>query len=142
MKKEKKFFTIGLISGIFVTSIFFQFFAPRYVSIKEGNNLIKQDRWSGRSWRYVMGKWEEISGAESKQDPIDRELRKALNVIIDQSNFNEALSSFKESFPALRDIPEDELFTRISNLYSRQLMTATFLHNYNLMLKERMKRQR
>jgi hypothetical protein len=140
MKKEKIFFALGIITGIFISSMFFQFFAPRYLTLKEGESFIKLDKWSGRSWRYVTGKWEEIPVAEKKYEEIDSEIRKALKVIIDQTNFNDVLSSFKRAFPALKDISDEELFTRISNLYSKQLLTATFLHNYYLMLKEREKK--
>ncbi len=51
MIRTRTHFGIGLFIGIVVTALFFQFFAPRYDVIESDKMLIKQDKWSGNSWR-------------------------------------------------------------------------------------------
>jgi hypothetical protein len=139
MNKEKFVFAVGLAVGIFLTAVFFQVFAPRYATLQNGDGLIKQDRWSGRAWRYDGRAWEEIREAESRKEQIDQELRKALTVLIDQGRLVEATSRFKEIFPALREIPDDELLTRMSTLYSNQIMSTLFLESYHRSLEAKAK---
>jgi len=139
MKKEKLVFAVGLAVGIFLTAVFFQVFAPRYATMLNGEGLIKQDRWSGRSWRYDGASWEEIREADSRKEQIDQELRKALTVVIDQGRVTQATNRFKEIFPALKEIPDDELLTRMSTLYSNQIMSTLFLESYHRSLEEKAK---
>ena len=139
MNKEKIVFAVGLAVGIFLTAVFFQLFAPRYATMQNGEGLIKQDRWSGRSWRYDGAAWQEVREAESRKEQIDQELRKALTVVIDQGRLAEATNRFKDIFPALKEIPDDELLTRMSTLYSNQIMSTLFLESYHRSLEEKAK---
>ena len=139
MNKEKLVFAVGVAVGIFLTAVFFQVFAPRYALLQGEECLVKQDKWSGRSWRYDGQSWAEIRDAESRQQQIDQELRKALTVIIDQNRLREATGRFKEMFPSLTDIPDEELLTRMSTLYSSQIMSTLFLESYHRSLEEKAK---
>lgn len=137
MNKEKIVFALGLAVGMVLTALFFQVFAPRYATLQTDESLVKQDRWSGRSWRYSGGSWEEVREVDSQQQQIDQELRKALKVVIDQGRLMEATSRFKEIFPTLKEIPDEELLTRMSTLYSNQIMSTLFLESYHRSLQEK-----
>jgi predicted RND superfamily exporter protein len=139
MTREKTYFGIGLVIGIVVSALFLLFFAPRYTTSKSGDTLIKQDKWSGRSWQYAGGSWQEIRSVDSRQEEIDKELRKAMMVIVDQTSLNQAMVKFKELFPALKDVPDDELLSRMSTFYSREITSALFLQSYHYMLQEKAK---
>lgn len=139
MRKDKSYLAIGLVIGIVLASLFFQFFAPRYTTVQEGETLIKQDKWSGKSWRYASGTWVEMKTTDSRQEEIDKELRKALMVVIDPNGVKQAMTEFKELFPALKDVPDEELLSRMSALYSREVMSALFLQSYHQMLREKAK---
>jgi hypothetical protein len=140
MNREKIIFAVGLGVGILLAVLFLLFFAPRYATLTRGDTVIKQDTWSGRSWRLTGGgSWEEVREAGNRQEQIDRELRKALTVVIDQNRVREATGRFKEMFPALREIPDEELLARMSALYSTEIMSAIFLENYQRSLQEKAK---
>ena len=60
MNREKLYFGIGLVMGIVMTVLLLQVFAPRYRTVKLDGAIVKQDRWSGNSWRFVDNEWQQF----------------------------------------------------------------------------------
>jgi hypothetical protein len=75
--------------------------------------------------------------AESRKEQKDQELRKALTVVIDQERLPEVANRFKDIFPALSEIPDDELLTCMSTLYSNQIVSTLFLESYRRSLEQK-----
>ena len=80
MQQGKYNFAIGFIIGIIVSAVFFQFFAPRYSVVQSGDMLVKQDKWSGDSWKMAGSQWEKIVYSDRNWELIDEALRDALRI--------------------------------------------------------------
>jgi hypothetical protein len=128
MIQSKAHFGIGLFVGIIVTALFFQFFAPRYDIIESDNKLIKQDKWSGESWKYQGNKWEKITEMTRDWEPIDDALTKALNIPADNNkdNSNARMVSLKKRYSVLEDISDEDLMERIKYVYARKIMVDLY----------------
>lgn len=131
MQTGKKNFGLGLIIGIVIASLFFHYFAPRYTTINSGDTLIKQDRWSGDSWRMVDNQWRKISDLERNWGEIDQALRDALNIPRSEPNPDNTLSRLKKRYPILKDVSDEDLLERIKIVYSKEILTNLYLSNYN-----------
>ncbi len=130
MAKEKSYFGIGLVVGIIFTFLFLYYFAPRYTTVKSGDTLIKQDRWSGDSWRMVDNQWKEISEVTRETEKIDKALMDALRVTSGGPKRSSALSLLKSKHPVLKDVPDDELLERMKVVYSKQILCSLYLNNF------------
>jgi hypothetical protein len=130
MKNEKSYFGAGLIVGIILSALFILYFAPRYSTVQSGENIIKQDRWSGQSWRYADNQWKTISNISMDWERIDQSLRDALNIPFAKVDTHSALSKLKENYPALKDVPDDDLLERIKIVYSKQVLCNLYLNQY------------
>jgi hypothetical protein len=129
MAREKKYLGIGLMAGLFLSSLFFYYFAPRYCTVGSGETLIKHDTWSGQSWRFVDNEWKRIMDASRDWDTIDQALREALQISPGGLQRNEALRLLKGKYPALKDVPNEELLERIKIVYSKEILCNLYLSN-------------
>ncbi len=134
MIKTRTHFGIGLFIGIVVTALFFQFFAPRYDVIKSDKMLIKQDKWSGNSWRYESDKWEKISDNTRDWKPIDEVLMKALNLTTKgtANSSDGQMASLKKKYPELEKISNEDIMERIKYIYARKVMVDLYFSSAKL----------
>ena len=111
-----------------MTALFFQFFAPRYDVMKSDDMLIKQDKWSGTSWRYEGDKWEKITDSTRDWKPVDRALMKALNIPdkSDTSSPDGQMASLKKKYPELENISNEDIMERIKYIYARKIMVDLY----------------
>lgn len=126
--QTKTHFGIGLFVGILVTALFFHFFAPRYEVTRSDDKLIKQDRWSGNSWRYSGAKWEKISDMNRDWKPIDEALMAALNLggTGDSNNSDKQMAALKQKYPVLENIDNEDILERIKYIYARKVMVDMY----------------
>ncbi len=130
MDRGKYHFGIGLIVGIVISGLFFQFFAPRYTTTASEGIVIKQDRWSGNSWQFVDNQWKEVTDLERDWKDVDRSLRKALHITAGRDQTGSYLRLLKEKYPNLKSVPDAELLSRIRLVYSQQIMTNMYLNDF------------
>jgi len=130
MAKEKSYFGIGLVVGIVFAFLFLYSFAPRYNTMKSGDILIKQDKWSGQSWRMVDNQWKKITEVSRDTEKIDKTLMKALRVSSPGPKRSNALSLLKSKYPSLKEIPDDELLERMKLVYSKQILCNLYLNSF------------
>jgi hypothetical protein len=130
MRGEKIYFGLGLVIGILLSVVFFYYFAPRYTTVKSGDTVLKQDTWTGRSWRLVDNEWKAMVGAHRDWDGIDKALLSALRIPFAEVNTDSALVRLREKHPILKDLPNDELLERIKLVYSRQVLVNLYLDSF------------
>jgi hypothetical protein len=130
MKKDKKNLITGLVIGLLVSFLYFQFFAPRYEIKKEGVSVIKIDRWTGQSWRSVNNSWKKMTNTDANWAEIDKTLTEALKIPFVQVDSNSALKKLRESHPILKDLPDDELLERIKLVYSKLVLVNMYLGDF------------
>jgi hypothetical protein len=130
MKGEKIYFGLGLLIGILLSVVFFYYFAPRYTTVKSGDTMLKQDTWTGRSWRFVDNEWKSVTGVHRDWDKIDRALLAALRIPFAEVNTDSAVVRLREKHPILKDLPNDELLERIKLVYSRQVLVNMYLDSF------------
>jgi len=133
--QTKIHFGIGLFIGIIATALFFQFFALRYEVMESGKMLIKQDKWSGTSWKFEGNKWEKITSVLKDWKPVDKILMEALNITIHgdkkNSSYNQ-IASLKKKHPELEKISSEDIMERIKYIYARQIMVDLYFSNANV----------
>lgn len=130
MGREKAYLGIGLVIGIVLATLLLFYFAPRYTTVKAGDNLVKQDRWSGQSWRFVDNQWKRIVGEEHDWDKIDRALTGALGIATDTPSRTNALDLLRKKDPILNNLSDDELLERIKLVYSKQILVNMYLDSF------------
>lgn len=130
MKNNKKSLIGGIIIGLVLAFFYFQFFAPRYETKKTGLILVKTDKWTGQSWRFVDNNWKKMSNMDENWVKIDQTLQEALNVKVTNVDSNSALASLKGKYPILKDLPEDELLERIKLVYSKVVLCNLYLADF------------
>jgi hypothetical protein len=130
MNGEKRYFLIGLIIGILLSGVFFYYFAPRYTTVKSGDMILRQDTWTGRSWRFMDNEWKSIIDTPRDWERIDRALLSALRIPFAEVNTGLALKQLQEKHPVLKDLPNDELLERIKLVYSRQVLVNMYLDSF------------
>ncbi len=130
MNGEKRYFLIGLVIGILLSGVFFYYFAPRYTTVKAGDTMLRQDTWTGRSWRFVDNEWKSVVGVNYDWESIDRALLSALRIPFAEVNTDLALKQLQEKHPVLKDLPNDELLERIKLVYSRQVLVNMYLDSF------------
>lgn len=127
---DKRHFLMGLVIGILLSGIFFYYFAPRYTTVKSGDTMLRQDTWTGRSWRFADNEWKSIVGVPRDWDSIDKALLSALRIPFAEVNTDLALKQLQEKYPVLKDLPNDELLERIKLVYSRQVLVNMYLDSF------------
>jgi hypothetical protein len=130
MNGEKRYFLVGLVIGILLSGVFFYYFAPRYTTVKSGDTVLKQDTWTGRSWRFVENEWKSVVGINRDWDGIDKALLSALRIPFAEVDTGAALVRLREKHSILKDVPDDELVERIKLVYSRQVLVNMYLDSF------------
>lgn len=130
MNGGKRYFLSGLVIGILLSGVFFYYFAPRYTTVKSGDTMLRQDTWTGRSWRFVDNEWKSIVGVNRDWESIDKALLSALRIPFAEVNADSALVRLREKHPILKDLPNDELLERIKLVYSRQVLVNMYLDSF------------
>jgi hypothetical protein len=130
MNSEKMYLGIGIALGILLSTVFFYYFAPRYETVKDGEMMVKQDKWTGRSWRFADNEWKPIVGVNRDWEKIDRALLDTLGIPFANVDMNGALKSLQEKDPVLKDLTREELLERIKLVYSRQVLVNMYLESY------------
>jgi len=130
MNSEKRYFLIGLMIGILLSGVFFYYFAPRYTTVKSGDTMLRQDTWTGRSWRFVDNEWKSVVGINRDWDSIDKALLEALRIPFAEVNTDSALVRLREKHPILKELPNEELLERIKLVYSRQVLVNMYLDSF------------
>lgn len=130
MGREKTYFGMGLVIGIVLATLFLFYFAPRYTTVKAGDTLVKQDRWSGQSWRFVENQWKEIVGEDHDWDKIDKALTAALGIHTDTPQRTNALDLLRKKDPILKDLSDEDLLERIKLVYSKQILVNMYLDSF------------
>ena len=130
MKNGKKNLIIGIIIGLVLAFFYFHYFAPRYEIKKKGLSLVKIDKWTGQSWRFVDNNWKKMINIDESWVKIDRTLREALNIPFAKVDTGKGLMRLRERYPILKDIPDEELLERIKLVYSKQVLTNMYLSDF------------
>ena len=130
MKKTKLYFVAGIAVGAVLTFFFLNYFAPRYEIEKVGVSIVKTDKWTGQSWKYVNNSWKKIARTNQEWQEIDQALAEALNIPVSNNNTESALRLLREKYPILKDIPNDELQERIKLVYSSQILRDLYLDDF------------
>jgi len=130
MKKTKLYFVAGIAVGVILTFFCLNYFAPRYEMEKVGVSMVKTDKWTGQSWKYVNDSWKKIERTNQEWQEIDQALAEALNIPVSDNNTDLALRLLREKYPILKDIPNDELQERIKLVYSSQILQDLYLDDF------------
>ncbi|MBN1106446.1 MAG: hypothetical protein JXL84_23785 [Deltaproteobacteria bacterium] len=130
MNRDKVYFAAGLLMGIALTALFFAYLAPRYTVTKVGDTSIRQDTWTGQSWRMVDNEWRPIKGVKRDWDRIDQALNAALRIPAARGNTETALERLKEHYPVLKELSDEELSERIKVIYSKHILYSLYLENF------------
>jgi hypothetical protein len=130
MKGEKTYFIVGIVLGVFLSAIFFFYFAPRYETVKEGETMIKQDKWTGRSWRFTDDEWKPVVGVNRDWEKIDRALMAALRIPFADVDTDSALITLQDKHSVLAALRREELLERIKLVYSRQVLVNMYLDSF------------
>jgi hypothetical protein len=130
MTRDKIYFGFGLLIGIATAALFLYYFAPRYNTVKSGDTLLKQDRWSGQTWRFVDEYWKPITDTNRDWEKIDKALMKALSISTDVSSRNTTLDLLRSKYAILKDLTDDELLERIKSVYSKKILVDLYLQNF------------
>jgi len=130
MKNGKKQLVFGIIIGLILAFLYFHFFAPRYETKKMGLSVIKIDKWTGQSWRFVDNNWKKILNMNEDWEKVDQALRGALKTPFAKVDTGSGLMKLRESYPILKDIPDDELLERIKLVYSKMVLVNMYLNDF------------
>jgi len=130
MTRDKTYFGFGLAIGIVIAALFFYYFAPRYNTVKAGDTLIKQDRWSGQSWRFVDNQWKRMVDKDRDWEKIDKALMQALGISTDGPSRTNTLDLLRGKDAILKDLADDELLERIKLVYSKEILADLYLQNF------------
>lgn len=130
MGREKTYFGMGLVIGTVLATLFLFYFAPRYTTVKVRDTLVKQDKWSGQSWRFVDNQWKRIVGEDHDWDKIDKALTGALGIETDTPSRTNALDLLRKKDPILKDLSDDDLLERIKLVYSKQILVNMYLDSF------------
>jgi hypothetical protein len=130
MASEKKYLIVGLVLGMLLSVLFFTTFAPRYDTVASGASLVKQDTWTGRSWRLVENEWKPIIGPNHEWEKIDEALQSALRIPVAQAESDSALKLLRSKYTILSDLSNEELLERIKLVYSRQVLCNLYLDSF------------
>ena len=130
MSSEKKYLVIGIIIGLVLAILYFQYFAPRYEVKEKGISMIKLDKWTGQSWRFVNNNWKKMANMDENWEKIDKTLQGALKIPFADVDTNVALKKLREKCPDLKDISDYELLERIKLVYSKQVLVNMYLSNF------------
>ena len=130
MKNTKLNLAVGIAIGVILTFLYLSYFAPRYEVEKVGPTLVKTDKWTGQSWRYLNDNWKKVVYTDQEWKEIDRALAEALRIPVSSGRTESALKLLREKYPILKDIPNDELQDRIKLVYSTRILREMYLDDF------------
>ena len=132
MTGGKKSLILGIIIGMVLSFLYFNYFAPRYEIKKTAASTIKIDKWTGQSWRLVENNWKKMSDMDEDWETVDETLRKAININLPgaQVDSGAALKKLRDCYPVLKDIPDYDLLERIKLVYSKQVLVGMYLGDF------------
>ena len=132
MTGGKKSLIIGIVIGIVLSFLYFNFFAPRYEVKRTAASTIKIDKWTGQSWRLVENNWRKMIDMDEDWIQIDQTLREAININIPEAkvDFGAALKKLRDRYPVLKEIPDYDLIERINLVYSKQVLAGMYLGGF------------
>ncbi|MFC1534588.1 hypothetical protein ACFL7M_14635 [Thermodesulfobacteriota bacterium] len=130
MKNGKKNLILGVLIGLIVAFFYFHYFAPRYEIKKTGLSMVKIDKWTGKSWRFVDNNWKKVLEIDASWKEVDRTLQEALKVPFVKVDSGAAFKKLRESYPVLNGIPDDELQERIKLVYSKLVLVNMYLGDF------------
>ncbi len=130
MKNKKLNFVLGVALGALLAFVYLNYFAPRYEINKVGLTLVKTDKWTGQSWKFVNDNWKKVVYTDQEWKEIDQALAEALNIPVSDNNTDSALRLLREKYPILKDVPDDELQERIKLVYSTQILRDMYLDDF------------
>ncbi len=130
MSQGKRHFGFGLAAGVVIAACFLLFFAPRYTITTIDNTRVKQDKWSGKTWRYAANEWHAIKESQRDWSNVDETLRKALNIPDREKTKKKSLSLLRENYPSLKEVSDEDLLERIKMVYARDILGDLYLQNF------------
>jgi hypothetical protein len=132
MTSGKKSLIWGIVIGILLSFLYFNFFAPRYEITKTAVSTIKIDKWTGQSWRFVDNNWKKMIDADEDWELIDKTLGEAISINIPEAQVDSsaALKKLRDRYPIFKDIPDYDLLERIKLVYSKQLLVNLYLRGF------------
>ncbi|MFC1841014.1 hypothetical protein ACFL1N_15670 [Thermodesulfobacteriota bacterium] len=132
MKSNKRNIVWGIITGIALSFLYFNFFAPRYEIKKTSTNTMKIDKWTGESWRLVDDNWRKMINMDDDWALIDKALQDAIKISLPVAKVDPsiALKKLRDRYPVLKDIPDYDLLERIKLVYSKQVMVGMYLGDF------------
>jgi hypothetical protein len=130
MAREKMYFIGGLFIGVLVALLFLFYFAPRYSVVQTPTALVRQDKWTGQSWRFVDNQWKAIVAQDYDWEKIDASLVSALRIPSAEVDQGKALKLLREKYPALKELSDEDLLERIKIVYSRQILGNMYLDSF------------
>lgn len=130
MRNGKKYLVLGIIVGLVVAFLYFHYFAPRYEIKKTGLSMIKIDKWTGQSWRFVDNNWKRILDMDENWKQIDHTLQGALKIPFAKVDTEVGLKKLRGEYPILKDISDDELLERIKLVYSKLVLVNLYLGDF------------
>jgi len=136
MNREKIYFAAGIAAGIILAVLFLFYFAPRYTVVQGDGVVVKQDRWTGQSWRFVDNNWKKVAEGNHDWEKIDGTLREALQIPFIKVDTGSALTLLREKHPLLKEISDEELLERIKLVYSKQILCNLYLENFMKLQRE------
>ena len=136
MNREKIYFAAGIAAGIILAVLFLFYFAPRYMIVQGDGVVVKQDRWTGQSWRFVNNNWKKVTEGDHDWEKIDGTLREALQIPFIKADTGSALNLLREKHPLLKEISDEDLLERIKLVYSKQILCNLYLENFMKLQRE------
>jgi hypothetical protein len=130
MIREKWHFGSGLIVGIVFAAVFFYYFAPRYTTVESDGLLVKQDKWTGKSWHLVGDQWKETVSERQDWETIDQALTDALQLTQADLDRENALGLLREKYAVLKPLNDMELLERIRFVYFREIVCSEYLNKF------------
>ena len=123
-------FGIGLIAGIVLATLFFHFYAPRYRTVESDDSIVRQDSWSGDSWRLVDNQWKKIETFSRDWKLIDQNLKTALDIPSKGIDREKTLEMLKSEYESLSALSNEEVMERIKIVYSREILINLYLSKF------------
>lgn len=138
MSSGKKSLILGIVIGVVLSILYFNFFAPRYEIKKTAVFTIKIDKWTGQSWRLIDNNWKKMIDMDEDWELVDKTLGDAININIPEAQVDAgaALKKLRDRYPVFKDIPDYDLLERIKLVYSKQLLVNLYLRGFMNVEKE------
>lgn len=134
MIQTRVHFGFGFTVGLCISALVFYFFFPRYDVIESNRAIIKQDKWSGLSWKYEGNEWKKIKENKTDWGPVDKALLRSINapVVENKTNTSNQVAALKKKYPLLEEFSDEDIMERIKYIYARKIMLDLYFSQANL----------